>query len=75
MRLRCYCCGEPIGQTVALVTMQPDSADRVFVLLPEHVERLDDAAKSETCTRPSGTAVAHKGAQTTTKRRKQPPRK
>lgn len=39
--LRCYCCGKDIGATFSLVTMQAPS-DRVFVMLNEHVERIDD---------------------------------
>ena len=46
MKLRCYCCGEPITGQIALVSMSHDSADRVFVMLPEHVERADDSAQS-----------------------------
>ncbi len=41
--LRCYCCGEPINGEIALVTMSPAGVDRVFVALPEHIERFDDA--------------------------------
>lgn len=42
MKLRCYCCGEALGARFALVSMS-DSADRVFVMLPEHIKRLRDA--------------------------------
>lgn len=40
--LRCYCCGEPITGEIALMTMSPSETDRVFVALPEHIERFDD---------------------------------
>lgn len=43
LQLRCYCCGEEVGLRVALVTMSPDSVDRVFVALPEHLENFDEA--------------------------------
>jgi hypothetical protein len=42
MKLRCYCCGEPLGARVALVTYSED-ADRVFVMLPDHAKRVDSA--------------------------------
>ena len=41
MKLRCYCCGEPIKGQVALATMSPDTVDRVFVVKIDHIERLD----------------------------------
>jgi hypothetical protein len=43
MKLRCYCCGEPIGGMIALVSMTPppEAVDRVFVFLPDHVERTE----------------------------------
>lgn len=40
--LRCYCCGEPVGERIALVALR-HGCDRVFVLLPEHVDRVSDA--------------------------------
>ena len=45
MKLRCYCCGEPLTGEIALMTNSHDSVDRVFVLKPDHVERVDDTAK------------------------------
>jgi hypothetical protein len=42
VKLRCYCCGEPLAGLVALVTMSPLAVDRVFVVNPEHLDRLDD---------------------------------
>lgn len=41
MKLRCYCCGEPIFDEVALVTQSETEVDRVFVMLPEHSKRVD----------------------------------
>lgn len=41
MKLHCYCCGERIGDAVALVTQAENSVDRVFVMLPEHSNRVD----------------------------------
>lgn len=46
MKLRCYCCGEPITGQIALVSTRPDAVDRVFVMKPEHVERADDTAQT-----------------------------
>ncbi len=40
MNLRCYCCGAPLAERFALVTYVRD-ADRVFVMLPEHVARVE----------------------------------
>lgn len=45
MKLRCYCCGTPIRGRIALVTQGDDgdrAVDRVFVMLPEHENRVDD---------------------------------
>ena len=42
VQLRCYCCGEPVGTMIALVTMSSVPVDRVFIALPEHIERFDD---------------------------------
>lgn len=43
LKLRCYCCGAKItGGQIALVSLG-DSADRVFVMLPEHAERAKNA--------------------------------
>ena len=41
MNLYCYCCGEPIANTIVLVTMK-EPTDRVFVAKPDHVENFDD---------------------------------
>jgi hypothetical protein len=43
VKLRCYCCGEAVENMLALVTMTPppDAVDRVFVFLPDHVERTE----------------------------------
>jgi len=43
MKPRCYCCGEQIKGKVALVSMSFDNVDRVFVMKPDHVVRVDDA--------------------------------
>ena len=43
VRLRCYCCGEALAGSVALVTMSREPVDRVFVANPEHLENFDDA--------------------------------
>ena len=43
MKLRCYCCGDPIGLHFALVSMSNEPVDRVFVLKMEHVNRCDSA--------------------------------
>ena len=42
MKLRCYCCGEELDGTIALVTMSETGTDRVFVMKPEHVARVED---------------------------------
>lgn len=39
--LQCYCCGKPLGQDFALVSMK-EEADRVFVVRTECVHRVDD---------------------------------
>jgi hypothetical protein len=51
--LRCYCCGEPISGEIALVTMSPTAVDRVFVALPEHIERFDDESTNVMLVNPS----------------------
>lgn len=43
MKLVCYCCAKPVGKEFALVTMQEDQADRVFIMLVEHANRADYA--------------------------------
>lgn len=57
MKLRCYCCGEPVEGQIALVTYSPDSADRVFVLKPEHLGRVDDTVHYQLVSRATSTAV------------------
>lgn len=42
LTMRCYCCGNAIGDEVALVTMSAD-IDRVFVMLPECAPKADAA--------------------------------
>jgi hypothetical protein len=42
IKFRCYCCGDPITGDIALVTMMAEPVDRVFVMAPDHVERLSD---------------------------------
>lgn len=42
LTLRCYCCGQPIKDRVALTTSGGDVQDRVFTMLPEHIKCLDD---------------------------------
>ena len=39
LKLRCYCCGEKLGDTFVLVSMGAE--DRVFVMLPAHYVRAD----------------------------------
>jgi hypothetical protein len=40
--LRCYCCGGRIGENFVLVSMaEPGDADRVFVMRPECLPRVD----------------------------------
>jgi hypothetical protein len=46
MKLYCNCCGEPLGTTVALVSPSTLPVDRVFVVNPEHLERLDEMNES-----------------------------
>ncbi len=41
LKLSCYCCGAPITGPIALCTTSPFAVDRVFVVLPEHLEQLD----------------------------------
>jgi hypothetical protein len=38
--MRCYCCGQEVGNTFALVSMAR-AVDRVFTMLPEHVNQAD----------------------------------
>lgn len=42
MKFQCYCCGDEVGEVIALVTMSESSVDRVFVMKPEHTDRVDD---------------------------------
>lgn len=48
MRWRCYCCGEELDDTFALVTMGDQT--RAFTMKPEHAKRAD-AAHIETVTK------------------------
>ncbi len=41
MKFQCYCCGEKVNGALALVTMSESSVDRVFVMKPEHTERVE----------------------------------
>ncbi len=41
MKFQCYCCGEEVNGALALVTMSESSVDRVFVMKPEHTERVE----------------------------------
>lgn len=41
MRWYCYCCGEKLGAMIALVSGK-DETDRVFLMMPDHVERIAD---------------------------------
>ncbi len=43
MNFRCYCCGEETGDEFALVSMSESTVDRVFIMKPEHVERVEEA--------------------------------
>lgn len=47
--MTCYCCGEPIGDRVALVTLRArdESINMVFLMKPEHVELVDQDKQSE----------------------------
>lgn len=38
--LRCYCCGEPAGDTFVLAAMS-SRVDRVFILRQEHMRLVD----------------------------------
>lgn len=42
LKLRCYCCGEPIGDRFVVMTMGDGPVDRVFVAKEDHVERFDE---------------------------------
>lgn len=41
--LQCYCCGRPLPDNFALVSMK-DESDRVFVMLENHVGHVDQPA-------------------------------
>lgn len=49
MRMRCYCCGETLESRVALVTLRKpeELVDVVFLMKPEHVDRVDHEPQSE----------------------------
>lgn len=42
MKFQCYCCGEEVDGVIALITMSDRSVDRVFVMKPEHTERVEE---------------------------------
>lgn len=37
---KCYCCGEPLGQTFVLVSYDKE-VDRVFLMKPEHADKAE----------------------------------
>jgi len=39
--LRCYCCGEEVGDEFSLGYMGEDGVDRVFIVKTEHTDRID----------------------------------
>lgn len=39
---RCYCCGERLELVFVLIAFEA-ATDRVFVMKPEHIDRLDKA--------------------------------
>lgn len=43
LTLRCYCCGEMIEGSIALLSMSKGEVDRVFVAKPEHLENFDES--------------------------------
>lgn len=53
MKLRCYCCGKPVFDEVVLATASADEVDRVFILLPEHKDRVEGGS-TEIVTRVPG---------------------
>ena len=42
MKLRCYCCGDEVEEVIALVTMSESSVDRVFIMSPDHTDRVEN---------------------------------
>lgn len=42
--LVCYCCGTPVREDFALVTMSEGQTDRVFIMISDHVKRVDYAS-------------------------------
>ena len=45
MKLKCYCCGNPVEkERFSLVTLEGLFSDRVFIMRPEHVERISNDA-------------------------------
>jgi hypothetical protein len=46
MKLQCYCCGARLNARFALVALsRGEPVDRVFVMDPEHVARVQDATE------------------------------
>lgn len=45
MKMQCYCCGDPLdlAKPFALVSLSGSGVDRVFVMKPEHTDRVNDA--------------------------------
>lgn len=41
LNLRCYCCGTPLGNEIALAASTGDDPPRVFTLLPEHAANVE----------------------------------
>lgn len=44
MRLRCWCCGQELGESFALVTSveSPRAVDTVYLALPQHAGQQQD---------------------------------
>ncbi len=48
LKLRCYCCGEPIVGTAVLAAYgQSGAVDRAFVLKPDHAEQVEDELSTQ----------------------------
>lgn len=41
LNLRCYCCGTPLGNEIAIASSSPDDPPRIFTLLPEHAGNVE----------------------------------
>jgi hypothetical protein len=73
MRLRCYCCGQPLGESFALVSSgtpgQP--THNIWPALPQHALHSQEVQVLRVQRMPiPGTNVAHNLAQKAPKRRK-----